>query len=137
MVRIARDRIATLFALAEDEAGSGHPELADRYVVLARRIGMRYNVRLLAEYREVYCRGCSAYWTEGRSVRTRLRSGRRVRTCLRCGREQRTRWRAPGGEGDRLIPAGGPSPVRPVGASVAMVDEDGLELSDSEEPEDP
>jgi len=91
MVRIARDRVATLFALAEEEAMTGHPELADRYVGLARRIGMRYNVRLLAEYRELYCRGCSAFWVEGRTVRTRLRSGRRVRTCLRCGRERRTR----------------------------------------------
>ena len=90
MVRIARERVSVLFGLAEKEATNGHPELADRYVTLARRIGMRYNVRLLAEYRELYCRGCSAFWVEGRSVRTRLRSGHRVRTCLRCGRERRT-----------------------------------------------
>lgn len=90
MVRIARERIDDLFALAEREAATGHPELADRYVVLARRVGTRYNVRLLPEYRELYCRGCSAYWVEGRSVRTRLRSGRRVRTCLACGRERRS-----------------------------------------------
>jgi ribonuclease P protein subunit RPR2 len=95
MVRIARDRVSILFALAESEATTGHPELADRYVRLARRIGMRYNVRLLAEYREVYCRECSSFWVEGRTVRTRLRSGHRVRTCLRCGRERRTRIRAP------------------------------------------
>jgi len=90
MVRIARERVADLFALAEKEASSGHSELADRYVSLARRIGMRYNVRLMQEYRELYCRGCSAFWVEGRTVRTRLRAGRRVRTCLRCGRERRT-----------------------------------------------
>lgn len=119
MVRIARDRVSTLFALAEEEARTGHPELADRYVGLARRIGMRYNVRLLAEYRELYCRGCSAFWVEGRTVRTRLRSGHRVRTCLRCGRERRTRIsRAPhagpspevelsrGGTGRDAAPAG-------------------------------
>ena len=90
MVRIARDRVSQLFALAERESLGGHPEIADRYVTLARRIGMRYNVRLLREYRELYCRTCSAYWVEGRTVRTRLRSGRRVRTCLRCGRQRRT-----------------------------------------------
>ena len=93
MVRIARGRISDLFALAERESANGHGELADRYVRLARRIGMRYNVRLLAEYRELYCRGCSSFWAEGRSVRTRLRSGRRVRTCLVCGRTRRTRTR--------------------------------------------
>jgi len=95
MVRIARERISTLFALAEREAGSGHRELADRYVGLARRIGTRYNVRLLPEYRELYCRGCSAYWVEGVTVRTRLRSGRRSRTCLRCGRVRRSPVREP------------------------------------------
>jgi ribonuclease P protein subunit RPR2 len=89
MLRIARDRIATLFALAEEEATVGRLPLSDRYVLLARRIGTRYNVRLLPEYRELYCRGCSRFWVEGRTVRTRLRRGRRVRTCLTCGRVRR------------------------------------------------
>ncbi len=50
---------------------------------------MRYNVRIVAEYRDLYCRGCSTFWVEGRTVRTRLRAGRRVRTCLACGRVRR------------------------------------------------
>jgi len=91
MVRIARRRVADLFGLAERESKGGDSALADRYVTLARRIGMRYNVRLLGEYRDLYCRTCSAYWVEGRTVRTRFRAGRRVRTCLRCGTERRTR----------------------------------------------
>jgi ribonuclease P protein subunit RPR2 len=90
MVRIARERVSDLFGLAEREARGPHPELADRYVALARRIGMRYNVRLRREYRELYCRSCSTFWVEGRTVRTRLRSGSRVRTCLRCGYQRRT-----------------------------------------------
>ncbi len=94
MVRIARERVDDLFALAEREAATGHPELADRYVELARRVGMRYNVRLLSEYRELHCRGCTVFWVEGRTVRTRLRRGVRVRTCLRCGRTRRTRIRS-------------------------------------------
>jgi ribonuclease P protein subunit RPR2 len=93
MVRIAAERISGLFALAEKEASGDVPELADRYVRLARRIGMRYNVRLLPEYAETYCRGCSRFWVEGRTVRTRLRSGHRVRTCLSCGRERRVPYR--------------------------------------------
>jgi len=103
MVRVARERISSLFALAEREAATGKAQFADRYIQLARRIGTRYNVRLLPEYRELYCRGCSAFWVEGRTVRTRLRSGRRVRTCLRCGRERRTPLRGP-----RLSPGAGP-----------------------------
>ena len=95
MVRIAQERVRDLFHLAEREALAGHSQLSDRYVDLARRVGARYNVRLPPELRELYCRGCSAYWIEGRTVRTRLRSGRRVRTCLRCGRERRTAIRVP------------------------------------------
>ena len=97
MVRIARRRVSDLFGLAERESITGHPELADRYVVLARKIGMRYNVRLLGEYRELYCRSCSAYWVEGRTVRTRLRAGHRVQTCLKCGHQRRTRSTAAAG----------------------------------------
>ena len=93
MVRIASERIGDLFALAEREAAAGEPDLADRYVTLARKIGMRYNVRLLPEYGELYCRGCSTFWVEGRTVRTRLRLGHRVRTCLGCGRERRVPYR--------------------------------------------
>lgn len=94
MIRVAQERISDLFGLAEAEARRGPSVLAGRYVALARRIGMRYNVRLLREYRDLYCRGCSAYWVEGRTVRTRLRGGRRVRTCLGCGRVRRVRVRA-------------------------------------------
>ena len=95
MIRIARERISDLFGLAEQESRRGPTALPDRYVQLARRIGMRYNVRLLVEYHELYCRGCSSYWVEGRTVRTRLRAGLRTRTCLRCGRVRRVRVHAP------------------------------------------
>ncbi len=50
MVRIARERIDDLFALAERESAVGTGALADRYVRLARKVGTRYNVRLLREY---------------------------------------------------------------------------------------
>ncbi len=89
MIRAAQERIQDLFSLAESEARAPAPNLSRRYVTLARRIGMRYNVRLLREYRDLYCRGCSTFWVEGRTVRTRLRSGRRSQTCLACGRVRR------------------------------------------------
>jgi ribonuclease P protein subunit RPR2 len=136
-VRIARERITTLFALAEVEASRGHPDLANRYVTLARRIGTRYNVRLLPEFREMYCRGCSVFWSEGRTVRTRLRAGRRVRTCLRCGRVRRVRVR-PGSPSTTVQPAPGPSVEVRKEAAFATEggSEDSSEFSDDEsEPE--
>ncbi len=132
MVRIAGERIADLFALAESESARPHPELANRYVVLARKIGMRYNVRLLPEYRELYCRRCSAFWVEGRNVRTRLRAGVRVRTCLACGRERRTRLHPSRSPATQSLPAG-PSPVSRDEASVAEVELDSPEEQDEDE----
>lgn len=123
MVRIAHERIDDLFALAQRESRGDHPELADRYVALARRIGARYNVRLLPEYRELYCRGCSVFWVEGRTVRTRLRSGRRLRTCLACGRERRTPVRSRAREAGARWPAG-PTPVPRDEAAVVLVEPD-------------
>jgi len=131
MVQIARRRVSDLFVLAERESRVGHLDLADRYVVLARRIGMRYNVRLLGEYRELYCRGCSSYWVEGRTVRTRLRSGRRVRTCLRCGRQRRTpagAARVPpapvAGTTHRAVRRNEGALVHPLAEAVDLVDEE-------------
>jgi ribonuclease P protein subunit RPR2 len=136
MVRIARERISTLFALAEREAAKGHRELADRYVTIARRVGTRYNVRLMHEYRDLYCRGCSAFWVEGRTVRTRLRSGRRVRTCLRCGRERRTLLRSPSGQRPRGTDADTP-PISRIDAVLGEVpnDEAAGDLPDDESEE--
>ncbi len=137
MVRIAQERVHDLFHLAEREALAGHPDLSDRYVKLARQVGARYNVRLDPELRELYCRGCSAYWIEGRTVRTRLRSGRRLRTCLRCGRKRRTMVRTPRTAAGRTaeIPADGTP--REQGAEVAILDtgDETDSLEDESEPE--
>ena len=106
MIRAAQERIQDLFSLAEVEARAPVPNLSRRYVSLARRIGMRYNVRLLREYRDLYCRGCSTFWVEGRTVRTRLRGGRRTQTCLACGRARRVvlKHRSVGPRGSEPVP---------------------------------
>lgn len=133
MVGIARKRVADLFSLAEREAFGGHLELADRYVSLARQVGMRYNVRLLSEYRELYCRRCSAFWVEGRTVRTRLRAGRRVRTCINCGARRQVRVKLPK-QGPRPPPWSSPGPAhREEGAlAVGLPGEEEGDTSDEE-----
>ncbi len=137
MVRIAQERVTDLFGLAQRAASGDHPELADRYVRLARRIGMRYNVRLLPEFRELYCRSCSTFWVEGRTVRTRLRDGHRVRTCLSCGRARRTRVgrsvpKGPGGIEADLRPL-----LRDEGALIDFPSEPPREEPSDEETEEP
>jgi ribonuclease P protein subunit RPR2 len=123
MIRIAGERIHHLLALAEEESRKGPGALPDRYVRLARRIGTRYNVRVPKGYRELYCRSCSAYWVEGRTVRTRLRSGLRTRTCLRCGAIFRQR-NAPPVAAPEPNPAGGRREAAPQEPQLAFAEDE-------------
>ena len=85
MVHIASERIELLMREADNAALGGRMDLADRYVDLARRIGMRYNVSVPTAFRRRLCRGCYHYLLPGVTSRTRLNRGRSVTTCLRCG----------------------------------------------------
>lgn len=84
--KIARERIEILFQEAE-AALEKHPERARRYVSLAKRIGMRYNVRLTREMKSKFCGKCFSLLRPGVNCRIRLRKDRQavVVTCLECG----------------------------------------------------
>ncbi len=92
--RIALERMEILFHQAEREALRGRPARARRYVDLARRIGMRYNVRVPAEFKRRFCKGCLAYLVPSVNARVRVGRGRVVVTCLACGAIQRLPFRA-------------------------------------------
>jgi len=88
-VDVARERIELLMGQAEKAALSGSMDLADRYVEMARRVGMRYNVRIPRAHRRKFCRRCHGFMLPGSTSRTRLSRGRVVHTCLRCGHVNR------------------------------------------------
>ncbi|MEM4699952.1 MAG: ribonuclease P protein component 4 [Candidatus Nezhaarchaeales archaeon] len=84
---LALQRIARLFEAAE-EVYRKYPEVADRYVELARRISMRCRVRIPRPLRRRFCHSCYRFLVPGVSCRVRLsprRSPHVVITCLRCG----------------------------------------------------
>ena len=56
-LRIAKERIKFLFKLAK-EVFRKNPLLSDKYVKMARRIAMRYKVRLPIELKKRFCRNC-------------------------------------------------------------------------------
>lgn len=89
MVDIARERIVLLMEQADRAALAGKMDLADRYVDMARRVGMRYNVRFPLMYRRRFCKGCYRYLQPGSTSRIRMNRGRVVTTCLRCGHVMR------------------------------------------------
>ncbi|HEX55424.1 MAG: hypothetical protein DRO90_02750 [Candidatus Altiarchaeales archaeon] len=86
--RIAMERIEILFKNADDSALNGNIENANRYIELARRIAMKYNIRIPREYKRKFCKYCYRYLLPGRTSRTRINSRmRRVEIkCLSCGR---------------------------------------------------
>jgi ribonuclease P protein subunit RPR2 len=62
--RIARERIEILFREAEKNFKK-HPERSRRYVELARKIGLRYNVRFPRELKRRFCKKCNTLLIPG------------------------------------------------------------------------
>lgn len=83
--RIARERVEILLSLARRELGP-HPERSRRYVELARKIGMRYRVRLSRSEKESFCKKCSTPLVPGKTLQTRVDSGKKavIIKCLNC-----------------------------------------------------
>lgn len=85
---MAYERIIMLFELARLEFKE-HPKRSDRYVQLARRIGMRYRVRMPQEFKRQICKHCHTYLVQGATARTRLQGTHISTTCTSCGKQMR------------------------------------------------
>jgi ribonuclease P protein subunit RPR2 len=83
---IAKERIRILFREARKEFRE-HPDRSRKYVKLARRIGMRYNVRIPKDLKRKFCKKCFSYLVPGVSCKVRTRSDKKsvVLTCSNCG----------------------------------------------------
>ena len=85
--RIAKERVFYLIKRAEEWKNIDY-ELARRYVELAKRIAMRYRVRVPKELKITYCKKCLYPYKAG-NFRVRVRKGRVIIKCLNCGFERR------------------------------------------------
>ena len=83
-VKIAKERIEILFDEAEKTAKED-PELARRYMKLAKKIGMRYNVRL-GRLRRRFCRNCYSFFLPGINCRQRTKKGKITIKCFACNK---------------------------------------------------
>jgi len=86
---IARERIDILVKNALKERDE---YLAARQALQAKKIAMRFRVRLPYEARQLFCKKCKAFIVPGRSARVRVGRAktRAVRiTCLKCGHTYR------------------------------------------------
>ena len=91
---IAGERILILFGLAGREFKK-HKERSRRHVQLARRIGMRYNVKIPKNLKRSFCKLCNSYLKPGVNcrVRTNPRQNAVIIKCLECGRISRHPYR--------------------------------------------
>lgn len=91
--QIARERIHRLFDLAEGQALQGNMQRAHRYVTLARKLSMKYLVRLPSPQRRRVCTHCYRYLMPGKNCRVRAGHQRLTITCHECGAIMRFPYR--------------------------------------------
>ena len=81
---IAKKSINKLFYLAEQKALSDDLDLANRYVEIARKISMRYQLKMSAEFKRRFCKHCYQYLLPGSNCRIRLHRSRLIIFCNNC-----------------------------------------------------
>ena len=86
--RVALERIEVLFREA-DKAFKHSPALSNRYVGLARRIAMKYKVRIRPVLKRRFCKHCYSYLKPGVNCRVRLGEKQVVYFCFSCRRFMR------------------------------------------------
>ncbi len=93
--KTAKEEASTLVAFLTESAvvlSHTNPELAKEQAKLARKVKLRFNVRLDSSLRRFTCHGCKGLLVPGVNARVRLGHGKntilRV-TCADCGRVNR------------------------------------------------
>ena len=87
-VKIAKERIRVLFDQAK-EVYKEDPKLSDRYVELARKIAMKFKVRIPSDLKRLFCKHCYCYLVPSKNCRVRLQKGKVVYYCLNCKKYMR------------------------------------------------
>ena len=64
-------------------------KLANRYVKLARKIGMKYQVPIPKEFKKKYCKHRHSYLVQGKNLKTRLKNGKLIYHCQECKKVMR------------------------------------------------
>lgn len=80
---IARERIDVLFKEA-DKIFSENPKLSNRYVNIARKIAMKFNLKIPKELKRKFCKHCYFYLKPGINCRVRTKDKKVVYYCFNC-----------------------------------------------------
>ena len=85
---IAKEKVKKLFQQA-DEVFKESPELANRYIHLARKNAMKVNLRYPRGFKRKFCKHCYHYLMPGVNCRIRTRDKKVIYYCLDCKKYMR------------------------------------------------
>lgn len=88
--KIAEERIEILFEKAE-KVFEENPNLADRYVEIARRIGERAQVSVRSDLKKKFCSNCGSFLKPGKNCSVEIKSSEEMiyYSCEKCGETDR------------------------------------------------
>ena len=86
--KTALERIDILFEQAEEQF-SKEPKLSDRYVELARKIAMKYKIKMPSRLKRQYCKHCYTYLMPGANSIIRLTGKTISYYCKKCKKYSR------------------------------------------------
>lgn len=84
--------IASAIILSAVEESHKDIQIAKKQAELARKVSLRFNLRLGYPLKRFTCHGCKSLIVPGVNARVRLRPGKEMKlliTCLECGRVNR------------------------------------------------
>ena len=79
--KIAKERINILF---EQLKKTKDITLKNRYITLARKLSMKYNVPIEKNHKKLFCKNCYKVLIPGKTLRTRLKNKRLSYFCTNC-----------------------------------------------------
>ena len=85
---IAQNSINELFSEA-DKIFQDEPGLANRYVEIARKISMKFKVKLSSVQTKKFCKTCHNFLVPGKNCRVRLTNQKLVYYCFSCKNHMR------------------------------------------------
>lgn len=89
---VAAERIAELFRQAKITFKED-PALADRYVGMARKISMKYKVKIPSVLKRQFCKHCYKFLVPSVNCRVRTKEGKLVYYCMSCKKFMRIPYR--------------------------------------------
>ena len=84
--KLARSHVDGLFRQVQEDSSRG-----DRYIALARKVAMKFKLKLGSDQKRMFCKHCYKALYPGKNLRIRVHEHRIIYYCLECKKF----WRKP------------------------------------------